>query len=111
MGLEIRSVCCEAGQNRKLTSENRITEGKRVKLFHCTYFLVSGSLSTSIFLSNMLKATWRTSQTEKGIYTRSEVSIFVANEFPKKKFLCHSGSNVYGSIKMSAFCVTHAERS
>lgn len=51
MGMEIRSVCCEAGQNRKLTSENRITEGKRVKLFHCTYFLVSGSLSTSIFLS------------------------------------------------------------
>lgn len=40
---------------------------------------------------------------EKGIFTRSEVEIFVIIEIHKKVFLCHSGSNVYGSIKMSAF--------
>lgn len=32
----------------------------------------------------MLRATWRTSQTEKGIFIRSEVEIFVIIEFPKK---------------------------
>lgn len=37
--LEIRYVCCDAGQSRKLTLENRITEGKMVMLVYCAYFL------------------------------------------------------------------------